>query len=306
MSRPLRIHAPGLLHHVFARGNNKACIFEDDLDYQTFLDLLAKGLARFSVKCVGFCLLWNHYHLALVPQQWPLWRLMQQVNSTYCRRFNRRHGRVGHVLQGRYGCRIVEDGAYVRTVLRYLALNPPAAGRVERPEDWQWSSYRPALGLAAVPDFLSLDYVWSAFGTTDPAEGRVRLAGFVGAKADERLDESLLLGSDWLKTYAAPRLAPHQTNIDFTRAHRFAARPPLDVLLQGCVDRPSTQDAAWTAHHQHAYTLAELGGALDRDPSTICRWIQQAAARQPAANAPMPAPTRREDPSTPAPTVCLL
>ena len=184
MSRTLRIHAPGLLHHVFARGNNKACIFEDDRDCQRFLDLLAKGLERFAVTCVGYCLLWNHYHLTVVPGQHPLWRLMQQVNSTYCRGFNRRHGRVGHVLQGRYGCRIVEDGAYARTVLRYLALNPVAAGRASTPGEWPWSSYRSAIGLAAVPDFLSLEHVWSAFGTSDPAEGRARLVQFVGTQPE--------------------------------------------------------------------------------------------------------------------------
>jgi REP element-mobilizing transposase RayT len=286
MSRPLRLHAPGLLHHVFARGNNKACIFEDDRDYRTFLELLAKGLARFGVKCVAYCLLWNHYHLAVMPQQQPLWRLMQQVNSVYCRGFNRRHERVGHVLQGRYGCRIVEDGVYARTVIRYLALNPLAAGRVVSPSEWPWSSYQAAVGHAAVPDFLSLDNVWSAFGTSDPTEGRARLIEFVGADPEDGFHDSLLLGSDWLATYAAPRLEPHQANIDFTYAHRYAARPALDVLLEGCGDRWSTQAAAWTAYHRHAYTLAELGRALGRNPSTICRWIQRAAARKAAVHVP--------------------
>src|SRR4029453_19376436 len=126
MSRPLRLHVPGLLHHVFARGNEKACIYADDQDYESFLDLLARTLPRFDVRCVAYCLVWNHYHLLPVPNEHPISRLLQQLNSAYCQRFNRRHHRVGHVLQGRYGCRLVEDGGYARTVLRYLALNPVA------------------------------------------------------------------------------------------------------------------------------------------------------------------------------------
>jgi putative transposase len=74
-----------------------------------------------------YCLLRNHYHLLLVPHEHPVSRLMQQLNATYCQRFNRRHGRVGHVLQGRFGSRLVQDGAYARTAVRYLALNPVAA-----------------------------------------------------------------------------------------------------------------------------------------------------------------------------------
>ena len=56
MSRPLRLHVPGLLHHVFARGNEKACIYADDQDYESFLELLADTLPRFDVRCVAYCL----------------------------------------------------------------------------------------------------------------------------------------------------------------------------------------------------------------------------------------------------------
>ena len=131
MSRPLRLHVPGLLHHVFARGNEKACIYADDQDYESFLELLARTLPRFDVRCVAYCLVWNHYHLLLVPNEHPISRLLQQLNSAYCQRFNRRHHRVGHVLQGRYGCRIVEDGAYADCP----SVSRPQSGR--RREDRQ-------------------------------------------------------------------------------------------------------------------------------------------------------------------------
>ena len=50
-----------------------------------------------------------------------------QLNSGYCQRFNRRHDCVGPVLQGRFGCRIVEDGAYylTATITKSVGL-PPA------------------------------------------------------------------------------------------------------------------------------------------------------------------------------------
>jgi REP element-mobilizing transposase RayT len=279
VTRPLRLHAPGLLHHVFARGNEKACIFTDDHDYTAFLDLLAQTLARFNTRCVAYCLLWNHYHLLLVPNEHRLSRALQQLNSTYCQRFNQRHNRVGHVLQGRYGCRIVEDGEYARTVLRYLALNPVAAGRSSTPEGWPWSSYRFVLGLEACPDFLSLADTWMAFGTSDGAVGRERLAGFVAAALADEFTNPLLHGSPRLAEDLADRLEPHQGIRDHVYAARYAARPTLGSLLDGCVDREALQDAAHAAFHRYAYTLADIAAAVNRDPSVVCRWIQQAAVR---------------------------
>jgi REP element-mobilizing transposase RayT len=279
MSRPLRLHAPGLLHHVFARGNAKACIFADACDYTAFLELLAEALPRFAARCVAYSLLWNHYHVLLVPGEHRLSRLLKQVNSAYCQRFNRRHGRIGHVLQGRYGCRIVEDGTYARSVIRYLALNPVAAGQCTRPEDWPWSSFRFVLGLEACPPFLSLEETWTAFGTSDAAVGRERLAHFVAAGMQDPFANPLLHGSPRLSAQMTDRLKPFQDVREHVYAERHAARPTLGSLLEGCVDRHVLQDAAYAAFCQHAYTLAEIGTAISRDPSVVSRWIKAAKLR---------------------------
>ena len=279
MSRPLRLHVPGLLHHVFARGNEKACIFVDDEDYCSFLELFAAALTRFGVRCVAYCLLWNHYHVLLVPGAQPISRLQHQLGSAYAQRFNRRHQRVGHLLQGRFGCRIVEDGAYARTVLRYLALNPVAAGRVPRPEDWRWSSYRFAAGLADTPEFLSLDDIWAAFGTTEAEAGRERFTQFVAAGLLDTFDNPILHGTADLRRRLAPELAPYEAARDHVCAARFAARPSLGSLLEGCLDRRALEEAAHAAFHRHAYTLAEIAAVVNRDPSVVSRWIQHAARR---------------------------
>ena len=290
MSRPLRLHMPGLWHHVFARGNEKGCIFADDQDYRSFLELLADALERFRVRCVAYCLLGNHYHLLLVPSEYPISRLQQQLGSAYAQRFNRRHERVGHLLQGRFGCRIVEDGAYARSVVRYLALNPVAAGRAARAEDWPWSSYRFARGSERPPDFLSLQDMWAAFGTSDAGIGRERLGTFVGADVMDAFPNPLLHASARLNDRVAPRLKPHQNTRDYVCAARFAARPSLGSLFDGCIDRASLQDAAHVAFHQHAYTLADIAAVLNRDLSVVSRWIQQSRVRQGTNHGSVPSP----------------
>jgi REP element-mobilizing transposase RayT len=254
-------------------------MFADDEDYCAFLELFAAALTRFGVRCVAYCLLWNHYHVLLVPGAHPISRLQQQLGSAYAQRFNRRHQRVGHLLQGRFGCRIVEDGAYARTVLRYLALNPVAAGRVPRPEDWRWSSYRFAAGLADTPEFLSLDDVWAAFGTTEADAGRARFMQFVAAGLLDTFDNPILHGTARLRRRLAPELARYEATRDHVCAARFAARPSLGSLVEGCLDRGALEEAAHAAFHRHAYTLAEIAAVVNRDPSVVSRWIQRAARR---------------------------
>ncbi len=101
---------------------------------------------------------------------------------------------VGHVLQGRFGSRLVQDGGYARTVLRYLALNPVIAGLAPTPDQYRWSSYRALLGLDAAPSFLSPQRVWSAFGTSDPDVGRERFAEFVRSVVYDLFPDPLLHG----------------------------------------------------------------------------------------------------------------
>jgi len=40
MVRKPRIHFPGALYHVIARGNRREKIFRDEKDYQLYLDFL--------------------------------------------------------------------------------------------------------------------------------------------------------------------------------------------------------------------------------------------------------------------------
>ncbi len=160
MARPLRIHVPGVACHVMSRGNNKQEIFSQDADYTRFLELLPRLCDRFRITCLAYCLMWNHTHLLLRPLDKPISSLMQQLNSTYCQWFNRRHERVGHVLQGRFKGRLVEDDASLVRVLRYILRNPVAARYVDDPAAWRWSSYRAIAGLEAAPDWLQVEETW--------------------------------------------------------------------------------------------------------------------------------------------------
>jgi len=74
----------------------------------------------------------NHYHLLLETPEGNLSQGMRRLNGRYTQEFNRRHQRVGHVLQGRYKSILVEKEAYLLELCRYVVLNPVRAQLVRQ------------------------------------------------------------------------------------------------------------------------------------------------------------------------------
>lgn len=124
MSRPLRIEFPGAVYHVTSRGDRREAIFEDDADRQALLALVDQAMGRFDAQVLAYCLMSNHYHFVLYTRQPNLSRLMRHLNGVYTQSFNRRHGKVGHLFQGRFKAILVDRDAYLLEVCRYVELNP--------------------------------------------------------------------------------------------------------------------------------------------------------------------------------------
>ena len=138
MSRPLRLEFPGALYHVTARGNGRDNIYLDDVDRRAFDDLLSEVCERHVWRVHAACQMGNHYHLLIETPDANLSRGMRQLNGVYTQRFNRWHGRAGHVFQGRYKAILVEKQAYLLELCRYVVLNPVRAAMAARPGDWPW------------------------------------------------------------------------------------------------------------------------------------------------------------------------
>jgi REP element-mobilizing transposase RayT len=201
MARPLRLEFPGAVYHVMARGNAKQAIYLDDRDRVAFLEALWRICKRLDWQVWAYCLMNNHYHLLLQTAEPTLTQGMRDLNGVYAQAFNRRHGIVGHLFQGRYRSLVVDKAGYLLEVTRYIVLNPVRSGLCQLPEDWGWSSYRATLGLAGAPLRLAaraalapfgpnLDHSRQAFAefvrggmvAPDPSKGR-RVPAFLGDEA---------------------------------------------------------------------------------------------------------------------------
>jgi len=163
MTRPLRIEFDGALSHVTSRGDRRDDIYKDDTDRIRFLEILGEVIQSANWVCHAYCLMTNHYHLVIETPEGNLSKGMRQLNGVYTQASNRRHGRVGHLFQGRYKAVLVDGDAYLLELTRYVVLNPVRAGMVDRPGDWGWSSYLDMLGERDSPDWLATDCLLAQF-----------------------------------------------------------------------------------------------------------------------------------------------
>jgi REP element-mobilizing transposase RayT len=181
MARPLRIERLEGWYHVTSRGNERRDIFRDDREREHFCQLLAEMVARFRVRLHAYVLMNNHYHLLVELREINLSRAVQWLNVSYSVWFNRRHGRSGHLFQGRFKSVAVDPVEWGLALSRYVHLNPVRVRRLGlgKPEQrqqragvsskpkvevvkerlavlrqYRWSSYRAYAGLEPKPKWL--------------------------------------------------------------------------------------------------------------------------------------------------------
>jgi len=281
MARPLRLEYENAVYHITSRGNARASIFLDKDDRARFLDTLADVVDRYGWICHAYCLMTNHYHLLIETPNADLSHGMQLLNGVYTQWFNRRHDRVGHLLQGRFKAILVEKESYLLELARYVVLNPVRAKMVRSVRDWPWSSYRATAGQTEVPEFLAVDWVLSQFDSD--RERAVRAyRRFVrqgrGINVWDELRAGALLGSDGFVDQLRPLFKEKPLNPEYRKRERFAARPSLEELFADVTDKAMRNERIYQAVRIHHYTLREVGdhvGLLYSTVSVIAKRVHE-------------------------------
>jgi hypothetical protein len=177
----------------------------------------------------------NHYHLLLETPEPNLSRGMHRINAVYARRFNVRHERVGHLLQGRFKAILVEKERHLVELVRYVVLNPVRAGLVREAGEWRWSNYRSTAGLAPCPRWLETEWTIAQFGRGTDARRAYR--EFVGAGVGldrpwRRVVGQLFLGSDGFRRRMREIHAAASASPEIPLTQRQAIRPVLSEVVR--------------------------------------------------------------------------
>lgn len=172
MARTLRVEYEGARYHVMCRGNQSRDIFTAQEDADLFVRCLGEMCVRNGAAVHAWCLMSNHYHLLLETPLGNLVDGMKWLQGTFTQRYNASHRLWGHLFQGRYKAKVIDDSdpAYFRRVGEYIHLNPAKAGLVKVGEldRYPWGSYPLYLTPASKrPDWLEVLEVLNACGIPD-------------------------------------------------------------------------------------------------------------------------------------------
>ncbi|MGO9108516.1 MAG: transposase [Thermoguttaceae bacterium] len=186
MPRPLRFDFPNAIYHVTSRGNGRSVIFRSDADRLRFLAQLADNLHLAGIALYAYVLMDKCFHLLLRTPRANLSRFMQRLCTAYATYTRSKHRRRGRQFQGRFQAKLVQGGAYLRAVSRYVHLIPirtAACRRLDRQarrrllKAYPWSSYPGYLVAKNARQFVTYDVLHEFL--RDAAAARRQYRAFV-------------------------------------------------------------------------------------------------------------------------------
>jgi putative transposase len=140
MARLSLIVIPGVPHHVTQRGNRRLTTFFRDEDYSAYLEFLREGCGKAGTEVWAYCLMPNHVHLLLGPQDEDgLRAALGETHRKYTRMINSREKWRGHLWQERFAS-FPADETHTLNAARYIELNPVRAKLCKHAAEYRWSS----------------------------------------------------------------------------------------------------------------------------------------------------------------------
>ena len=265
------------------RGNRKAVIVEDDCDRRQLLRFQIETQKTYGVRFLAGCPMDNHFHGIVTTPHGNLSDFMEQLEGQYARYSNWRYERVGHLFQGRYRCVLIEHDIHLLTALCYVFYNPVSAGFCSKAEGYKWSTYAATVGLAPLPEYLSIDWLPALFPECTLEEAQARFHELMTAgdpvsgyfqHYDAEVDPGAL--KRVIRSYTGEQLQlgmlPH--------TYRSALRSSLTELFPDRMPLSERANAIYEAHVIQGYKLAEIARQLRVSSTTVNRIFHRTKSRR--------------------------
>jgi putative transposase len=192
LNRDYKEFAPGVISHVYNRGNNKQPIFFDEQDYRAFLfrlglalgieksdlnssDITHSPASRIRItnskigqfKLYAFCLMPNHFHILLEQiTDISISTLLLKVCTSYSKYFNLKYKKVGHVFQDKFKAVNIKGNPQLIWTASYIHMNPVKDRIVHDINDYKWTSYHDYINHSRSP-LITRDFLLETFGNLE-------------------------------------------------------------------------------------------------------------------------------------------
>lgn len=238
----------------------------------------------------GWCIMSNHFHLALETPRGNLVEGMTWMQATFAMRFNRYRGESGHLFQGRYKSMYVEAEGGMGALCHYIHLNPVRAKvcGVEEILKWSWTSlawmsdpkrrpgyYRPEIALKQAGNLADNPHGWEQYreylawvAESEPVQKQL---GF------KKMSKGWAIGSDAFKK---DLIAEHREKVsqkaladpEWAEARELFLRKELEALMRA---KKKTEEDL-TKDRKSAEWKVEVAAAMKRGTTVTNRWLSKA------------------------------
>jgi len=300
MPRRPRVLIEGGIYHIYNRFARGAEIFSEGDNVERFLDLWRRVKERDGLTVFAWCLMSNHYHLAVRTGPVSLARTVGYVQARFGQDYNRRMKSSGPRWQSRYKARLITDMTYLGQVIAYIHLNPVTAKLVEDPAAHPYSGHRELMRKTRDP-LIDVDETLLIYGDTLRTARRNYRRALGGALNEEwkvRLPGRLPWWGhepDRPLEHVAPAAWVDERGVSTGRSRRpmtaaafvAAASPLLGYEIEALSGRRYTRDVtrarillAAVGVERWRQSPRELGKVLGRRADVISRWVRWGAERR--------------------------
>lgn len=128
----IKLYRSENFYHIYNRGNNKALICRTIRDYIALRGLMYRFAKEKRLLVVCYCFMPNHFHMVIKLRDdlEGISKFMRAYMTSYVMYFNRKYRRVGHLFQGPFQARKIEDDRDLYKVIEYIKRNPVEAGLI--------------------------------------------------------------------------------------------------------------------------------------------------------------------------------
>ena len=121
MARKIRLFVADSSQHIILKSLDNLNLFKDDVDYETFKNMLEELTQKHGVYMHSYVLMPRYFEFLATPTHAEsLSKFMQSLGRKYVGYFNKKYNRSGTLFEGRYKSSLVEDALFLFDIMRYI------------------------------------------------------------------------------------------------------------------------------------------------------------------------------------------
>ena len=296
MPRRPREFVEGAVYHVYNRCARGAEPFAKRKPAERFVETLEHARDRDGLTILAWCVMSNHYHLAVRTGAVPLSRTMGFVQARFGQDLNRRTGEVGPLWQSRYKAKLVSDERYLAQLVAYVHLNPVTAGVVSDPSRYALCGHGELIGTQP-PRLVDVDGTLALFDTGHAAARRAYLRLVKGERTSSWVGEDPGRLPWWQQErdapIAAPPAGPRLDPLGRSGGRERQRLEAVEFIERACISLGVSPESLGSLEKNRRAAAArylvgglaierwriragDLAAALGRRPEAITRWAARA------------------------------